>query len=149
MHSVLIADDDRSVRAAIQDQLSTLPDLEIHQAQNGAEALRMLGERTYDALILDLQMPLIDGWVVLRTLRSKQGPSYKTPVYAISSDPSEHTRAQAMSMGAVFFMAKPVSTTTLLAVISGELRRASRNAERLDKIAAAKAANTPPKTKPQ
>lgn len=154
MRSILVVDDDRASRATLAAELRSLGEgggkkgagagagegagagagegvgeVEVHEASGGGEALRMLGARAYDVLVLDLRMPLIDGWVVLRALRSKPGPNKKTPVYVITADTSEGARAQAMAMGVVFFMTKPIAKPTLRAVLSGELRRIARRAE--------------------
>ena len=129
MQCILVVEDDRAQRAALVPELRSLPDVEIQEASGGGEALRALGSRPFDLIVLDLHMPLIDGFTVLRTLNSKPGPNERTPVYVVTGDLSEQARARAMSLGAVFFMAKPISAPTLLAVVAGSLKKAARDAE--------------------
>jgi CheY-like chemotaxis protein len=140
---ILVVDDERLGRAAIAAELRDLGDVDVDEAAGGAEALRMLGARPYDVLVLDLLMPLIDGWVVLRTVRSKAGPNHKTPVYVITSDTSELARSKALSMGVVLFMTKPVAKSTLRAVLSGELKRIARREEEDEEKGRGARATTP------
>jgi len=74
MAEVLIVDDDPSVVAALTAALQR-HDLETDSAVNGEQALRRLCSRTvddnlYDAIILDIQMPIMDGWQVLHALKN-------------------------------------------------------------------------------
>ncbi len=80
MPEVLIVDDDPAVTAALVAAVAE-HNLQTDTAANGQEALQKLCERTvsgnlYDAMILDIQMPIIDGWEVLHAL--KNNPLWKT-----------------------------------------------------------------------
>jgi len=65
--TVLVADDDLVVREAIQEILE-LDGYRVLVAGDGQQALRVLSEETIDVLILDIKMPHVDGWTVLRTI---------------------------------------------------------------------------------
>lgn len=74
MPRVLIADDDPGVCEVLRAQLA-LADIEAETARDGRQALRLLCERTvarrpYDVIILDLVMPDIDGWQVLKAIKN-------------------------------------------------------------------------------
>ncbi len=80
MPEVLIVDDDPAVRAALVAAVQE-HNLQTDTAANGQQALQKLCERTvtgnlYDAMILDIQMPVMDGWEVLHAL--KNNPLWKT-----------------------------------------------------------------------
>ncbi len=80
MPEVLIVDDDPAVTAALVAAVRE-HNLETDTAANGQQALQKLCERTvtdnlYDAMILDIQMPIVDGWEVLHAL--KNNPLWKT-----------------------------------------------------------------------
>jgi CheY-like chemotaxis protein len=67
--SILVVDDDRDIREAIGTILSE-EGYEVRTASNGLEALRLMGDRAPDLLLLDLMMPVMDGWQVMRVLRA-------------------------------------------------------------------------------
>ena len=74
MPEILIVDDDPAVTAALTAAVER-HNLKADTAANGEQALRKLCERTvsdnlYDAMILDIQMPIVDGWEVLHALKS-------------------------------------------------------------------------------
>jgi len=80
MPEVLIVDDDPAVTAALVAAVED-HNLQTDTAANGQEALQKLCQRTltdnlYDAIILDIQMPIVDGWEVLHAL--KNNPLWKT-----------------------------------------------------------------------
>lgn len=68
--SILIADDDDNFRQQIQEYLSTIPNLNFCEATNGKEALEQIKQQMPDLLILDLLMPEVDGFEVIRQLRT-------------------------------------------------------------------------------
>ena len=64
----LVVDDDELVRVILQAALADVG-FEVDEAENGADAIRQLKRREYDAMFLDLLMPRVDGWTVLDFLR--------------------------------------------------------------------------------
>jgi CheY-like chemotaxis protein len=66
--SVLVADDDAAVRRLVVETLKT-DGMKLHEARDGAEALREIGARRPDAVVLDLAMPEVDGFDVLERLQ--------------------------------------------------------------------------------
>ncbi|MFB2892142.1 response regulator [Aerosakkonemataceae cyanobacterium BLCC-F50] len=70
--SILIADDDKNSRQQIQEYLSAIPNLDFCEATNGKEALEKIKQQMPDLLILDLLMPEVDGFEVLRQLRTNK-----------------------------------------------------------------------------
>ena len=78
MAGILIVDDDPTIRGMFARALKALGDID--QAANGGEALRLLGTKKYDIVLLDLHMPIIDGFVLLHTLANKPGLNRETPI---------------------------------------------------------------------
>jgi CheY-like chemotaxis protein len=70
MTRILLVEDDAAVRLLLTDFLMARG-YQVESASNGAEALARLREQRPDAMVMDLQMPIVDGWTLLRTLRSK------------------------------------------------------------------------------
>jgi CheY-like chemotaxis protein len=126
MAGILIVDDDPTIRAMFARALGALG--EIEQAANGAEALRLLGAKRYGVVLLDLHMPIIDGFVILHTLANKPGPNRDTPVYVVTADTSEQARVRALRRHAVFLLTKPVPIATLMALVDAALKKAAGDA---------------------
>ena len=104
--SVLVVDDDRDIREALV-QILTEEGFEVTSAGDGAQALAEISRRTPDVVLLDLMMPVMNGWQVLETLRSSARYS-KLPVVVLSA-----LRAD----GCSDYIQKPVSLDRLLSLI--------------------------------
>ena len=93
---------------------------EVDLAANGTEALRILGQRAPDAVILDLQMPDIDGLEVCRRLRSLGD---MTPVLMLTARGAVDDRVEGLDAGADDYMPKPFDLSELFARLRALLRR--------------------------
>ena len=124
MPSILIVDDDVTIRGMFARAMKTLGDVE--QAGNGAEALRMLASKKYSIVLLDLHMPVVDGFVILHTLSTMPGPNRDTPVYVLTADVSEQARVRALQRHAVSFLTKPVPIGTLMALVEATLKKGAQ-----------------------
>jgi CheY-like chemotaxis protein len=123
---ILVVDDDPTIRVMFARALKALGDVE--QAANGAEALRLLGAKRFDVVLLDLHMPVIDGFVLLHTLAGKPGPNRDTPVYVITADTSEQARIRTLRRHAVFLLTKPVPLATLAGLVGSTLKQGAARA---------------------
>lgn len=106
MARVLIVDDDFDILDALRGILETTYDVDV--AANGAEALRKLAGQTYDAIVLDLMMPVMDGETFLRTLRANGS---KVPVVIASA--GANLAGVTQNAGANDFVSKPFDVTVL------------------------------------
>jgi two-component system, chemotaxis family, chemotaxis protein CheY len=108
---VLIVEDSPSMRQLLSLAVGRLPGVAIDEVGDGAaalEALRAAGAAPYDLVFLDLNMPVMDGIKLLAMMRGE--PSVAgTPVCVVTSSESAETERQARSLGARFFVRKPVS----------------------------------------
>ena len=118
MPSILVVDDDSTIRLMFSRALASLGDVE--QAAGGMEALRLLGAKKYDIVLMDLNMPGVDGFAVLQALSAKPGPNRDTPVYVVTADTTDRARASALKR-AVFFLTKPVQISLLLTLLGAAL----------------------------
>jgi two-component system response regulator EvgA len=101
---VVVADDSIPYRAALCKLLKTIPGISvIAETDNGVDTLRVVRETSPDLLILDLHMPQLSGWGVMRELQVN-GDGVRILVHTGYAD--EHFRAQAFEHGAVAFVAK-------------------------------------------
>ena len=101
---VLIVDDSVFNRRSITEILSTSPDVEVvGKAADGEEALRLVAMLRPDVITLDLEMPRMDGFTLLRILMTKM----PTPVIVVSSYSQKENVFKALELGALDFVAKP------------------------------------------
>lgn len=117
---LLLVDDDDAARSLYARALHRFG--EIRQADRGTQALRMLADERYDLVLLDLHMPVVDGFAILEEL-AKGGPNQTTPVFVVTADHSEEARLRAMRRHGVFLLTKPIPIAALVAMVEGALRR--------------------------
>src|ERR1035437_5088463 len=117
---ILIVDDEPAVQSALSRAL-TLEHYEVAQAADGYEALERLGAAPYEAVILDVAMPRMDGLEVCRRLRLA-GDS--TPVLMLTARGEIDDRVAGLDAGADDYLAKPFALRELLARVRALLRRA-------------------------
>ena len=93
-------------------------------AENGAVALEKVHERRYDIILMDFQMPLIDGVEATRLLRQR---GCRTPVVGITANADEMSRSQAANAGMCQFVTKPMRMIDLEYAIESALKLKSNS----------------------
>ncbi|HPR65384.1 MAG TPA: chemotaxis response regulator protein-glutamate methylesterase [Thermoanaerobaculia bacterium] len=141
MIRVLVVDDSAYNRMALTRMLSQHPEIEvIDTARNGEDALKKIHNAKPDVITLDLEMPVMDGFSVLRWLQQNQ----PTPVIVVSARASDANVFKALELGAVDFIAKPTGKASpTLQVIATDLIAKVKAASR------AELKNAPPPRTPQ
>ncbi len=105
-HTLLIAEDDPSLRSAIRDTLDDVRAVDVLEAADGPETLRLLAEATPDVLLLDLLMPEMTGFEVLRAIADQTGS--ERPTILVMSALAEPATVEALSaMGVDGILPKP------------------------------------------
>ena len=94
-------------------------------AKDGIEALYRSTEESYDAMVLDLGLPKLDGLSVLRSLRDQE---HSLPVIILSARDTLHDRIEGLNAGADDYLCKPFQMAELIARIRAQLRRGTGNA---------------------
>lgn len=111
--TALVVDDNAGMLELFQRYLAD-QDYRLIGAQNGVEGLRLAEEQQPDVIILDVMMPLQDGWEVLQILQNRPRTRHiPVVVCSVLDDPE-----LAFSLGAAEFLAKPVTRSRLLAVLA-------------------------------
>jgi two-component system NtrC family response regulator len=114
MARVLIIDDDAALREGIAETLADLGHAAEH-APDGAAGLARLARGGIDAVLLDLRMPGMDGLAVLKVLRERGDT---TPVAVLTAVPTAANTIEAMRLGAVDHIAKPIGREALGALVA-------------------------------
>ena len=82
---ILVADDNAANLQLARTLLEQF-DAEVMEAANGAEAVALAAEAPFDAILIDLRMPLLDGQGALQRIRSEPGPNQSAPIFAFTAD---------------------------------------------------------------
>jgi DNA-binding response OmpR family regulator len=110
-HRILVVDDDSAILELVRTRL-TLAGYVVLAARDGREAIARLSERRYDAMVLDLNMPGVDGFQVLDQMKTLEFPAPPTLVLTARHDAADVTRA--VQLGARDYLAKPFQDRQLL-----------------------------------
>lgn len=120
MATILIVEDDRNIRlltsARLSDQYTTVC------ACDGLEALERIHRGGIDLIVADIMMPRMDGYELLKTIRSE---GYTTPYLMLTAKETLSDKQQGFSLGTDDYMTKPFSTDELLWRVGALLRRAN------------------------
>ena len=127
-HRVLIVDDEESMRLVLARILATGLKVEVTLAGTCEQALRLAGNYAYDAILLDLLMPGVGGFQVLKEIR-RRSPNSETPLIIVSVLGDQPTRDRCMRLGASAYVVKPVDRNSLLATVKAQI--AGRDKPRL------------------
>lgn len=131
MSRILIVEDDPALRNSIRSILAS-HNHDVHSAGDGAAGARELEKSTYDIVLLDIGLPFVDGWQILRSLENKRQPS----VIVISARGEERDKVRALDLGADDYLAKPFGADELMARIRAVLRRAQQPAAETKQVKA-------------
>lgn len=122
MSKILLVDDDVELTNLLAELLS-LEGFDIHVVHNGQEALTELELQTYDIILLDIMMPVLNGIETLKQLR----PKLTTPVLMLSARDDDIDRVLGLELGADDYLPKPFNDRELVARIKAILRRTAGN----------------------
>lgn len=120
---VLIVDDERDMRDLLVELLTRAGHATV-LAENGLDALRKLHDARPELVLLDVRMPVLDGWATLERIRDVSD----VPVLMLTAQGDELEKVRGLRAGADDYLAKPFGRQELLARIDALLRR-SRRAE--------------------
>ena len=110
---VLVVDDSSLVRLYYRSALETAG-FDVKQAINGIEAMEKVLSESFDLVIVDVNMPRMDGFTFLRSLRTGAADAATLPALMISTESGEQDIAEARAAGANFYLVKPVAEAELV-----------------------------------
>lgn len=119
---ILIVEDDKILARTIEQCLST--NYDIDKAYDGEEGIMYAKQGIYDAIILDLMMPIMNGYEVLSELRKSK---IYTPVLILTAKGDVTDRVQGLKSGADDYLVKPFNREELIARVEAIIRRTTGN----------------------
>lgn len=121
---LLLVDDDPNLVLLVKDYLE-LQGYEVTTADNGKEALKVLGEQIPDMIICDVMMPEMDGYALIEQVRQDPRTSW-IPVMFLSAKGQNQDRVKGLHIGADVYMVKPFEPEELVAQVESSLKQANR-----------------------
>jgi two-component system chemotaxis response regulator CheY len=117
----LVVDDSPAMRKQLCYALQRIVGMDSVEATDGADAWRKLATTSFDVVLTDINMPLMDGLKLVALMRSG-GPHQRIPVVVITTEGAEADRKRAMSLGASAYLVKPVQATQVVDAVKALLR---------------------------
>ncbi|MEK4418815.1 response regulator transcription factor [Bacillus sp. FSL K6-0268] len=119
--NILVVDDDKEIRNLISVYLKN-EGLQIQKAEDAIEAFRLLEEKEFDLIILDVMMPNMDGIEVCMKIREER----TIPIIMLSAKSEDMDKIQGLTSGADDYLSKPFNPLELIARVKSQLRRQSK-----------------------
>src|SRR6188474_3847309 len=119
---IMVVEDEIDVANLVKHALERGGDANVEIVGSGAAALQSVSKASPDLLILDLNLPGLDGTEVCRILRSRPGSS-QLPIIMLTARTDESDRVLGLDLGADDYVSKPFSVRELLARVRAQLRR--------------------------
>ncbi len=116
---VLVVEDNRVNQKVVVSMLARFK-LKIDLAENGQLALDLLANQSYDLVLMDCQMPVMDGYQATEILREREKAAYsfRTPVIALTAHATTEARETCLAAGMDDYLSKPVSRSELVAILA-------------------------------
>jgi two-component system, NtrC family, nitrogen regulation response regulator NtrX len=127
-YRILVIDDETGIREAIRMTLE-YEGYKIDEARSGQDGLDKAARVPYDAILLDIKMPVLDGIEVLENLREQK---ILTPVVMVSGHGDVHTAVECTKRGAFDFLEKPLNRDKLLLTVRNAVRQRSLEEENIE-----------------
>lgn len=121
MKKILIIEDDVSI-AELQKDYLELEGFEVKICNNGVDGLNALKTKEFDLLILDVMLPKIDGFTILRSMQEDK----EIPVLMVSAKKDDIDKIKGLSLGADDYITKPFNPSELVARVKSHIRNYDR-----------------------
>ena len=122
---ILVVEDDKKIASFVVNGLKQ-SGYAVDHCPDGEEALVMAETTSYDAAVIDLMLPRLDGLSLIQRLRSK---NIRVPILILSAKSSVDDRVKGLHAGGDDYLTKPFAFSELLARVQALIRRASQSAE--------------------
>ncbi len=122
---ILLAEDN-SVNRKLAERILIKAGYEVESAEDGLEALKMVEEGDYDLILMDCQMPEMDGYEATQRIRALGGKATMLPIIALTANAMVGDREKCLAAGMDDYISKPLKRTAFLAMVEKWLQRAQK-----------------------
>lgn len=120
-HKILIVEDSATMRQLLRFALQRLGKVEILEAANGVEGLKILRQGGVDLALVDINMPVMDGLKMTQMIR--QDPHLANlPIIIITTEGKEEMREKARELGIEHYVTKPINQSQVVNTVRGILQ---------------------------
>lgn len=120
--NILFIEDDPMNRRVVGDMLD-VAGAAMTEAESAELGLRLIDERSFDLVLLDLRMPGVDGFETLHRIRGRQDDKGQVPVIVVTADTAIDLRERCLSLGADEVLFKPVAMDALFDTIGAVIAK--------------------------
>jgi two-component system, chemotaxis family, chemotaxis protein CheY len=117
---ILIVEDSATMRQLLAFALRRLANVEVVEARDGVDGLRKLMAEHFDVVLVDINMPVLDGLRLIQLIREEPGHS-GLRIVVITTEGASADREKAMALGADAYLTKPVQAGDVLSIVKGLL----------------------------
>ena len=117
---LLLVEDDR-INELVASRMLMRAGYEVEVARDGAAAIAMAGSGDYDLVLMDVQLPDMDGYAATRRIRAGNGSGDGVPILAMTANPMDDNRQACLNAGMNGFVAKPIDRALMIRVIDENL----------------------------
>jgi len=114
---VVLVVDDGDVNQLVAEGMLTHLGYSTEIAEDGEQAIEAVGQRAFDAILMDVQMPVMDGYDATRQIRLLEGVGRRTPIIAMTATVTDGERERCLAAGMDDYLAKPIQKDDLLAML--------------------------------
>jgi len=119
-YKILIVEDSPTMRQLIAFSLKRLKNIRIVEANDGVDGLKKLSQDSFNLIITDINMPVMDGLKLVSLIR--KDAIYKTvPIFIITTEGGQEDKDRAMALGANAYITKPISGPRVLEMVKNYL----------------------------
>ena len=117
-YSVLVVDDHPINSMFANKFLKKIGFTDITIANDGVEALKVFDERSFDVILMDCQMPEMDGYEATQKIREKDMPHTSIPIIALTANAMKGDEEKCLNVGMNDYLTKPINKTALEAILN-------------------------------
>jgi DNA-binding response OmpR family regulator len=122
MYHILVVDDEYKIRELIR-KYAEFEGYSVDEAENGMEAMNLASQNAYDLIVMDIMMPMLDGFTASREIRK----SSDVPIIMLSARGEEYDKINGFQLGIDDYVVKPFSPRELILRIDAVLKRYSKS----------------------
>jgi len=111
---ILVVEDNEDNRNILVYRLRKIGDFDIREARHGEEALALIAQDIPDLILLDLKLPVLNGWETARRIRALPGAAQYIPIIALTAQAMEGDQEKALAAGCNDYIAKPVIDANII-----------------------------------
>ncbi|MCP4679896.1 MAG: response regulator [Deltaproteobacteria bacterium] len=120
-YTCLIVEDSPMMRQLLVFALSRVKNLNVLEADDGVDALKKLASGRFDIILVDINMPIMDGLKLVRRIRS-DAVHRDVPVMIVTTEGAEEDRQRALQLGANAYITKPIQAPQVIAEVKKLLK---------------------------